>query len=259
MKTITYYLRAIPTLLFGIKNPLAIIAASLGQRPILRLADGLKLQVANLMDIWIAKETCLDHDYEVFGCKIEDDWVVVDIGAAFGDFVAHTAFHHPKARVIAFEPFAKAFALLRENIALNQLHNVTIFDKAVSSRAGKLVVAQTGAAVQHTTRPAENGAADSALVVNAITLNDIFNLTNIDHINFLKVDCEGAEFDIFLNTNAVELNRIDHICLEYHDNATSHHHSALVNHFKYYGFEVKTQQNQVHSHLGFLYAQRSKP
>ncbi|MEI7469764.1 MAG: FkbM family methyltransferase, partial [Chloroflexota bacterium] len=108
-------------------------------------------------------------------------------------------------------------------------------------------------------RPAENGAADSALVVDAITLNDIFNLTNIDHINFLKVDCEGAEFDIFLNTNAVELNRIDHICLEYHDNATSHHHSALVNHFKYYGFEVKTQQNQVHSHLGFLYAQRSKP
>lgn len=266
MKTkLQYYLKSIPTLLFGLKNPTAILAAALGQRPIIRLRDGLKLRVSSVMDIWIAKETCLDHDYAVHGCAIQNGWVVVDIGAAYGDFVAHTAFHHPTAKLIAFEPFAKAYALLNENITLNSLKNVQAFQKAVSSRAEKRVVSQTGAAVQHTTRRVDTEAkiaagapASTDTLVDAISLADIFTLANIQRIDFLKVDCEGAEFDIFLHATPTELAKIERVCMEYHDNATPHHHSSLVQHFEQHGFKVVTHPNPVHSHLGFLYASKEK-
>ncbi|MCW1970464.1 MAG: FkbM family methyltransferase [Anaerolineae bacterium] len=261
MKTkLQYYLKSIPTLLFGLKNPAAILAAALGQRPIIRLRDGLKLRVSSVMDIWIAKETCLDHDYAVHGCAIQNGWVVVDIGAAYGDFVTHTAFHHPTAKLIAFEPFAQAYALLNENIALNGLKNVQVFQKAVSSRAEKRMVSQTGAAVQHTTHRVDNAASlapSKSGLVDAIGLADIFTLTAIQHIDFLKVDCEGAEFDIFLNAAPAELAKIERVCMEYHDNATPHHHSSLVQHFEQHGFRVTTYPNPVHSHLGFLYASKA--
>ena len=257
-----YYLLSIPTLLYHIRNWSAFVAVFANNKPtIVKLRNGQKVKVRSLMDIWIIKETCLDKDYEVNGVPIEDGWQVIDIGAGLGDFVLSTANMRPNCKIWAFEPFPESFELLQENIALNQIENVHLFQTAVSSQTGVMKMFLTGAAVQHIASnendPSANYNAPS-IEVQSQSINTIFTDAGLSHCDFLKMDCEGGEFDILLNALPETLAKIHHICLEYHDNATEYTHVDLEKFLKSNGFSVRTAQNPVHDYLGFLYAQNLK-
>ena len=255
LNRLRYYLGSIPTLIKGIANLDALARAALGQHPVMRFRNGLQLRIGSLMDAWIAKETILDRDYERVGCPIVDGWTVLDIGAALGDFAVYVARAHPGVRVFAFEPFAESFARLQENIALNKLPNVVAVRRAISNNAGLVALAKTGAAVQHTiTGSTLSGQASETLRVEALTLSDVFEDHGIERCDFLKMDCEGAEFEILLNAPTAAFDRIDRICLEYHDGFTAHDHHDLVGCLQARGYDVRTTPNPVHAHLGFLYA-----
>lgn len=203
------------------------------------------------------KETCIDRDYETHGAKIGDGWTVIDIGAGLGDFAVMTAKEHPTCRVVAFEPFPESFKLLEQNIQLNRVENVTALPIAIGSKSGSLTLSTTGEAVQHTTTESVvSGAASSTITVESLSLDDALQRCEIDRCDFLKMDCEGSEFDILLNTNPATLQRIKRICLEYHDGFTRFTHSDLKNFLEQHGYKVKTSANPVHNFLGFLYAVR---
>jgi FkbM family methyltransferase len=65
---------------------------------------------------------------------------------------------------------------------------------------------------------------DSSISVMTITLEDIFKKENLNHCDFLKMDCEGSEYEILFNTKPEILRKISNIFLEYHSG-----HSELVN------------------------------
>ena len=253
-----YYLSSIPTLLYHIQNWSAFLSVLVNNKPtIIRLRNGQKVKVRSLMDIWIVKETCLDKDYEVNGIPIEDGWQVIDIGAGLGDFVLSVANGRPNCKIWAFEPFPESFGLLQENIALNQIENVHAIQKAVSSKLGTMKMFLTGAAVQHIVSNehlSDSAANAQSIEVESESINDLFSAAGIAHCNFLKMDCEGGEFDILLNATPGTLAKIHHICLEYHNNATSFTHVDLEEFLKSRGFSVRTEKNPVHDYLGFLYA-----
>ena len=54
------------------------------------------------------------------------------------------------------------------------------------------------------------------IAVQVITLAEVMSQHGIDRINFLKLDCEGAEFNILLNASDAILARIDKISMEVH-------------------------------------------
>ena len=253
---LSYYLNAIPTLLSGYQNPVALFSAALGSQPILQIKNGPRYKVRSLMDAWIIKETCLDRDYEVYGTPIQDGWVVADIGAGLGDFALMVAHAHLTARVLAYEPFAESFALLQHNMQLNSVKNVQAFPIAIGAQRGKKVLATTGAAVQHTTTASTvSGDATAQMQVEAITLDDLLTQAG-GHCDFLKMDCEGGEYEILLNASRETLSHFSHICMEYHDGFTQYSHQDLVQYLEGCGFGVKTAVNPVHGYLGFLYAHR---
>jgi hypothetical protein len=78
----------------------------------------------------------------------------------------------------------------------------------------------------------------------------------LSRCQYLKLDCEGAEYDILFHASADTLARIDHICLEYHDAITPHAHPELVALLARHGFTVRTYPNPVHAEIGLLYATR---
>ena len=258
MSRVLYYLSSIPTLLHNIKDWGAVFRLFLFQKAVIvRFRDGLSVKVRSLMDVWIVKETYLDKDYEVHGVKIEDGWQVIDIGAGLGDFVLSVANGRPNCKIWAFEPFPESFGLLQENIALNQIENVHAIQKAVSSKLGTMKMFLTGAAVQHIVsneHSSDSAANAQSIEVESESINDLFSAAGIAHCNFLKMDCEGGEFDILLNATPRTLAKIHHICLEYHNNATSFTHVDLEEFLKSRGFSVRTEKNPVHDYLGFLYA-----
>jgi FkbM family methyltransferase len=207
------------------------------------------------MDVWIIKETCLDRDYERVGVPLEADWTVIDIGAALGDFSVFAGQACPQGRVLAFEPFPPSFELLKHNLALNGLNNVEPRPVAVAARAQTQTLAVTGAAVQHrTVGQAETGT--QTVTVEGTTLGHILDSLPDGGCDFLKLDCEGAEYDILMATTPEHLARIAHICLEVHDGVTIHSRQDLAGFLQRHGFDVRLAPNPVHANLGFLYAHR---
>ncbi len=257
LSRLRYYLSSILTIVAGMQNWPACATLPFRRTPlVLRLRNGLSFKVQTLMDVWIIKETCLDRDYETHGTAIQDGWTVVDIGAAAGDFAVLTGREHPKARVLAYEPSPASFATLQDNLRLNEVKNVFPFQQAVASENGTLTLSLAGAAVQHSTT--QVGQANT-VQVPAIALEEVFRINALSRCDFLKMDCEGGEFDILLKARPETLARIERICLEYHDGFTEFSHTDLVKHLQQNGYQVKITPNPVHGYLGFLYAYRHYP
>jgi FkbM family methyltransferase len=255
-----YYLSSIPTLLRGVRNwPLlpALLFRWPLREPVLevRALGGLRFRVRSFMDAWIIKETCLDRDYERLGASLQPDWTVVDIGAGLGDFTVYAARRCPRGMVHAYEPFPGSFALLQENLRLNGLSNVRAFPNAVGGAgAGPLSLYTTGAAVQH--RTAGAAAAEPAIVVDSVTLAAV--LAELPRCDLLKLDVEGAEYEILFTAEAAALAKVRRLSLEVHDGVTAHTRADLARFLQERGFHVDVRPNPVHADLGFLYAARQE-
>lgn len=257
IRRIKYYATSVLTLLRQVGNWYILPLLVVRKRPIIiTLRTGYKFKVRSLMDVWIVKEVCLDRDYESNSVWIKDGWTVVDIGAGIGEFAISVAKEHPGCRVYAVEPSPASFGLLQENLRLNMVDNVMAFQVAVGSKSGKMLLATMGEAVQYTTTRCATVGGTTAIEVQSLSLDELFRLNGIERCDFLKMDCEGCEFEVLLNSDPMVLERINHICLEYHDGFTGFSHMDLVNHLQRNGFRVKIAANPVHSHLGFLCARR---
>jgi FkbM family methyltransferase len=254
-----YYASSIPTILLRMRRRRDILRLLLGlpvRRPLeVRLDSGARFRVSKRMDVWILKESCLDLVYER-GANVEDGWTVVDVGAGLGDFAIHVARRRPRATVYAFEPLPESFARLEENIRLNGLTNVRAVPEAIAGSEGAVsLYTVTGLSGQH--RTAGSGAATATVApisVAATTLSRAFERLGIARCDFLKIDCEGAEYEILLGLPAETLARIARIALEYHDNVTPHTHDELVRFLQARGFTVRARPSPAWHELGFLYA-----
>ncbi|MCL4396536.1 MAG: FkbM family methyltransferase [Chloroflexi bacterium] len=255
-----YYLSSIPTLLLGVRNWATMLRVFAGlpvRRPIeISLRDGLRFQVRTALDIWVLKEACLDRQYESASVRIEDGWTVVDIGAGLGDFAVSAARDHPRAHVAAYEPFPDSFALLQENLQLNRIDNVRALPLAVSGESGSLRLrAVSGEAVQQSTVVGADG---DGVQVESVTLDQVIGNLQASRCDYLKMDCEGAEYGILFHTSPATLSRIRHVCLEYHDDVTQYTHLDLIRFFEQNGYAVRVVPNRAHWQWGLLYASNEK-
>ncbi|MBI5030182.1 MAG: FkbM family methyltransferase [Chloroflexi bacterium] len=262
LSRLLYYLSSIPTLLTGIKNLPAIIAALLNRGAhktfMVELRNGTRFNVRTPMDIWVLKEACLDHQYEQSSVPIQDGWIILDIGAGLGDFAVGVAHAHPHSTVYAYEPFPESYELLQKNLQLNQIQNVQASPCAIGGKAGTTQLQlMTPEAVQHSTASAVGNGRDG-ITVDSITLDQVFSERKIDRIDYVKMDCEGAEYETFFNASPATLAKIKHICLEHHDGVTPYSHLDLIRFFEQNGFQAKRIPNPVHRDLGLLYAVNSK-
>lgn len=210
------------------------------------------------MDIWIVKETCLDRQYQRASVEIEDGWNVIDIGAGLGDFAICVARECPNSTIHAYEPLPESFELLEANLSLNQVQNVMPYPKAVgkTNEVMELHLISTEA-VQQSTAADGSGVAQQSILVPGISLDQaVENLRN-SRCDYLKMDCEGAEFEILFNASAATLARIARICLEYHDGVTEYTHVDLRDFLLEKGFCVTLTSNPVHANLGVLYAKNN--
>jgi FkbM family methyltransferase len=129
--------------------------------------------------------------------------VFVDVGANIGSFTI--PFAKKAQKIIAFEPNNYSFELLKKNISLNHLTNVTTYNMAVSKKRGVVRFTYTNEPLYSgitnqdestnvTVR--ENAKADDNNIhlVNAIDLDSV--LLKEDRVNWIKIDVEGHEVDV---------------------------------------------------------------
>ncbi len=258
LQGLAYYARSVPTLLLNIAPRAKIVALFLGRAlhqplTIQLRGSGLQFRVRTAMDVWIIKETCLDHYYE-HGMALQDNWTIIDLGAGLGDFTAYAARRSPRGRVVAFEPFPESFALLQHNLQINGIANVEAQDCAVAGAAGKLLLNVDS---KHATQHTVTARGTRMLEVPAMTLSQVFEAHGLDHCDFLKMDIEGGEYAILRGVEADVLKRVQRIALEYHDNTPAGKHDELVRLLQVSGFRVQVRANPVHDYIGHIYAARS--
>jgi hypothetical protein len=56
--------------------------------------------------------------------------------------------------------------------------------------------------------------------VDAVSLADFMDEHAVDRVHFLKMDCEGSEYEILEGLSADHFSRIDHLAVEFHGTAT---------------------------------------
>ncbi len=179
-----------------------------------QITPDVKLKVRHkTTDMLIASEVFNFKQYGTKNAFIKPTDIIVDLGAHIGAFTVFAAQKAYKGKVYAYEPNPSNFAYLKENIRLNKVDNVSIFNSAVSQNTKPFRLYISPSSSEHSLY----GNNSKYVMVPSLRLEDIFRKNNLSGINFLKLDVEGAEYDILLNTPKKLLQKIDTIALEYHD------------------------------------------
>jgi FkbM family methyltransferase len=263
LRSAVYYFYSIFEMLFGIKNWPRLIAIFLSNKQksealIVFRRPPVRMFVRGKMDVWSLKETILDSFYTRYGVQIKDGWQIIDIGAGIGDFSINAAYNNPNVVVHAFEPFPESFALLKKNILINDIQNVLAYQKAVWSHEDVLALdLSLGEPLKISSSINNlNIKSSSKLEVEAISLSQLVCNLDLEKIDLLKLDCEGAEYEILMNSSSETLSRINRIVMEYHDIDENQQHNRLVNYLESHGYQVRCQNNFVHDDIGYLFAQK---
>lgn len=156
--------------------------------------------------IWQFHDIFVEENY-----KFESGFpnpVIIDCGANVGLSCVYFKKLFPNAVVTAFEADPKIFEFLKENLSANKITGVEIFNKAVWINNTEIEIGTEGA----------DGASvlsgsDNRITVKAIRLKEV--LEKSDRIDMLKIDIEGAEYEVIKDCGN-SLSNVRNIFIEYH-------------------------------------------
>ena len=194
--------------------------------------------------------------YNPANLDIGIDDTVVDIGANIGVFTLFAACK-TQNHVHSFEPFPKNFEFLNRNIGINNLHNVRIHAAAVCDKVGTQKLFVNDSNTSHFLSSLNTKERfEKSIEVPTTTLEDIMDSNNLKQIDFLKLDCEGAEGAILQSTTEGYLKRVRKIAMEFHDNTSPLKHDEIEKLLIESGFKTKLDWNGRKPY-GYLYGFRT--
>jgi FkbM family methyltransferase len=157
---------------------------------------------------------------EVLRKYLEPGSVFIDLGANEAYFsVIASQIVGPRGTVIAVEPQSRLQSVIQENLSLNGCYNVRVVRAVVSSQTGTILLQLNsdlnngGSSLFRSTRypvPTEE--------VRSFTLPEFLSRTGVERCDLMKVDIEGAEYDVFMTaTDILRSGAIRNIALEIHN------------------------------------------
>lgn len=161
--------------------------------------------------VWQFKEIFVDQIYN-FKSFRDQNPVIFDCGANIGLGCLYFKRIYPDCRIIAFEADMDIAEHLCTNLKRNNITNVEVIKAAVWIDDEGVSFASDGADGGAVIVKAPN---EEKLVkeIDSIRLKDWLNKE--ERIDLLKIDIEGAEFQVFEDCQEA-LGCVDHIFLEYH-------------------------------------------
>ncbi len=198
---------------FGVRGVLAISAHRLAGRP-----KELKVQPSGIRypvhirvrtsDLSVYNEILLQQEYAFDLPSLPK--TIVDAGANIGMASLFYAHKYPAARIIAVEAEASNYALLVKNVA--NYPNIFPIHAALWNRDGEIGIGQPGSAFGKWGFVTREG---GAVRVRAVTMQTLMAEMNIDSIDLLKVDIEGAEKEVFEDCDWMQ--HVGSMIIELHD------------------------------------------
>jgi FkbM family methyltransferase len=181
--------------------------------------------------------------------------IVVDIGAHMGRYTIISSKRvGANGKVVAIEAHPSNFEMLNSNIKLNQLTNVTTLNYAVYSKETKIKLylpdEESGYTMHHSIMSNyvftkyKDKTGDKFVEVSANTLDYLLQLKGITDVNWVKIDVEGAEFEVLKGAHNVLSNSKDiSLLIEVHGKDT---YEPIIESLRSYNFKIdfeKTYEN----------------
>lgn len=229
----------LPTIVRAVENWWPFLKLYIGfdeQCRTFRLRNGLVMTLNQAVESENIATTFIKKEYG----DVPNGAVVIDIGASIGDFALLAARQGKQTRVIAVEPMPATVELLERNIRQNNAGGqVTIIPGAVAGATGTQMLMVSDSALSHTLVTGVYQAVDQ-IPIQCFSLEDLMNQHQVHHCDILKMDCEGAEYEIIYNAAEETLKKIKEIRFEYHPlpSVPLHPIHQLVQHLHGLGFRI---------------------
>jgi FkbM family methyltransferase len=166
---------------------------------------------ARTSDLRAFQQVFVDGDHDV--APVRAPRTIIDAGANVGFASVAFANRYPDAQVIALEVDAENYEILRRNVA--PYPNVHPLRAGLwSHRAYLKITNPTGDAWAFQVTETDQSDADR---IEALSVADVCATCNVDRIDLLKVDIEGAEYEVFSRNVEPWINRVALLMIELHD------------------------------------------
>jgi FkbM family methyltransferase len=179
---------------------------------------------------------------------------VVEIGANIGTFAIYAAASDSNVTLYSYEPVRANYEVLVQNIANNGYQDrITPFNLGVASRTEKRDFYLTSSP-EHSFFKRENS--NHSVSINCQCLSDILSSNSISRVDLLKVNCEGAEYEILYSTPRECFDKIDEIRMEYHEHKTAKYNvEELMSFLEGFGYAT-THLYRYKDDEGFLWMKK---
>ena len=216
----------------------------------------------NQNEVGILRNVFEDREYADY-FPFYRDATIVDIGSHYGYFSLFASKNSGLgSRIFSYEPFAGNFEAIKKNIGDCKVQNVFITNCAIGGVSG-LTKLYEGLNPNHSI------VEDYKLLrtnttyteVKVKTLEELVNENKLTKIDFLKIDCEGAEYALLENTPDYIFERISTISMEFHDmKDVRYTGNTLVELFIKKGFQIvkfKYDKTTMNLNYGKIIATRT--
>lgn len=167
---------------------------------------------------------------------------ILDVGANVGFFTILSSLKFKKPTIISFEPIKRNFVSLQDNVSTINNDQLTIVNKAVSKTKGEITLTFENEGITTSASLFEDKTGSQSETVASTTLEDIYKDYKLSHIDLLKLDCEGAEYEIIYETPASFFDRVNCIAIETHlGKGEKENHKALASYIEGLGYNVKSK------------------
>ena len=198
------------------------------------------------------------HEDEIiryFNTKQGD--IVVDVGAHIGRYTIIASKRvGENGKVIAIEAHPGNYEMLNRNIELNGLTNITTLNYAVYSKETKIKLyvpdEELGYTMHHSImfsylspkyslKGKEN---EKFIEVNANTLDNLLQQNGISQeVNWIKIDVEGAEFEVLKGATDILYKSKDiSLLIEVHNPYDTNHYKQIIDFLKSYNFKTEFEK-----------------
>ena len=204
----------------GFANPLGafsyVLSRAAGRRSRHRLRIGdLELLVrAQGPDLKVVRSCLLGEFDEALDLAGPDPRLIIDAGGYIGVTSALFAQRYPGARVICLEPNSENAAIARQNMA--DFANVEVIEAALATSTDTAWLSDRGSGQWSFTITDLGDETRHLHEVRVTSLPELLKCTGYGRIDFLKLDIEGSEFELFEDAETW-LHLVDVVAVELHE------------------------------------------
>ncbi len=175
----------------------------------LRLKNGLEFEVRSWQELTTVWVVCVGREYTIREC----DQRIIDGGANVGVFSSIATKAAPEAVVVAVEPFPENYLRLEDTLAKNSISDrVRPLQAAIVGKERQVMMDGDPKIPGHSRRIGSS----SGIEVEGITLAMLLERSGWGEVDLLKLDIEGAEYEVIEESPETVLRRFKRIGLEYH-------------------------------------------